>query len=195
MSVGRRKGDPLDFYETPPDVTEHFLTAWRPRIRIDRILEPAVGAGAMVPPLHARFPSASIDVLDLELRFPNRIPFVDKVATVDFLKWKMEPGLRYDLVLTNPPFLHALEFAEQALRATRPGGYAVLLLRMNFIESAKRFRWLRAHMPEAVYFLKSRPRFYTSESGSSSDASGYGWFIWRNDPALLKAREAKWRVI
>lgn len=196
MSVGRVKNDPLDHYRTPEEETDKLLLAWRPRIQIRKILEPAAGDGAMLRPLHDRFPTAAIFARDID---PSPLTNGYAVRERDFLdreQWKAsgDPA-KFDLIFTNPPYKRALDFAARSFELLRPGGYLVLLLRMNFIESARRKAWWKKHMPEEVVFLSSRPSFYKSEKGASSDASGYAWFIWRNDFSTLMASRSKWRLL
>ena len=184
MTAGRRRGDALDRYDTPADVTEHFLSLWRPRARIRSIIEPAAGSGSMLAPLLRRFPGAELIAADARPRSKH-------VALFDYLAPRVEPNSdRVDLVFTNPPFIHALEFADRAIMDVRRGGYVVLLLRAGFIESKRRNGWLREHMPD-VWFLRDRPRFY----GGATDSAIYGWFIWRNDPRWLRRRAGEWRII
>jgi hypothetical protein len=106
------------------------------------------------------------------------------VTIGDFLKFKPDNGFpvydngvpELDLLITNPPFSLAMEFILHA-RKIFPGTPLCFLLRLNFLESQKRASFFKTAMPD-VYVLPKRPSFM----GNGTDATGYGWFIWR--PAL-----------
>lgn len=170
MTSGRKRNDALDRYDTPPEVTQAFLAAWKPEHSGDWmssvILEPAAGAGAMLGPLAERFREAQLAALDIN-------PRAEGIAADDFLRPRFTA--QFDLVFTNPPYNQAMEFAVQGLNVTRHGGYVVLLLRLAFLESQKRASWLRENMPESVWVLSKRPSF----DGKGTDSAAYAWFVWR----------------
>ncbi len=85
----------------------------------------------------------------------------------DFLKWDG----KVDLILTNPPFSLAQEFITHSLaRATT----VIMLLRLNFLGSQKRYPWWIKNEPNSVIVLSKRPSF----TGTGTDATEYAWFIW-----------------
>jgi hypothetical protein len=75
-------------------------------------------------------------------------------------------------ILTNPPFSLAMEFVEHALNQAPE---AFMLLRLNFLASAKRKEFWKRHEPDALFVLSSRPSF--TENGKT-DATDYAWFYW-----------------
>ncbi len=76
-------------------------------------------------------------------------------------------------IITNPPFSHAMEFIRQAQRVA-PKAVLAFLLRVNFLGSAERYKWLSKNMPD-VYQLPNRPSFVKGKT----DATEYGWFVWK----------------
>jgi hypothetical protein len=99
---------------------------------------------------------------------------------IDFLTAPPEPI--YDLIITNPPFLLAQEFAERAkLWRRTPQSLIVLLLRVNFLGGQKRAGWMRANTP-SLAISPQRPKFSLNKHGKlGSDATEYGWFCWPGD--------------
>ena len=146
-----------DFYETPDWLIKAIiphLQQYQPR----RILEPAAGQGAIVRVLEQAFPEAVIEQGDIS-------------TGQDFLAH--EYAGPYDLIITNPPYLLALEFIRRALALRVPHGAVVMLLRVNFVGGQKRAPWMRAHTP-SLYVTPRRPDF----TGNGGDATEYAWFVW-----------------
>lgn len=158
-----------DFYATPSWATRAILAdlflLGRPR---GRVLEPAAGDGAIVDELRAfGVPSDEIDAFELN---PGRAAASNAICT-DFLK--IEPDPLYGLVITNPPYSLALEFAQHGAKFVREGGELVLLTRLNWLASQRRASWLRDMTP-SVYVLPKRPSF----TGKGTDATDYAWMVW-----------------
>jgi hypothetical protein len=56
-----------------------------------------------------------------------------------------------------------------------------MLLRLGFLESKKRREFWRRHPLTQLYPLIERPSF----TGSGTDATAYGWFVWSNQRVKL----------
>ncbi len=95
-----------------------------------------------------------------------------KTEHASFMEWR--PRSKFDLVVTNPPFTLAMEFVQAALKVLSPSGTCAMLLRLNWLASMKRAEFLSRHCPD-VYVLPRRPSF----TGGGTDATDYGWFLWR----------------
>lgn len=91
-----------------------------------------------------------------------------------------EPDCGYDVIIGNPPYSLALDFINKSLELLHPGGLLIFLLRTNFLESEKRFKWWQEHPLSGLYTLHKRPSF----TGRGTDATSYSWFVWeRGGPA------------
>ena len=134
-----------------------------------RVLDPCAGGDAtneMAYPLaisnHPRFAHAQLTTLDW--RMDSRAQY----RGVDFLAWvplsldiESSSGYHttYDCVITNPPFIIAQEIITKALTVVRPGGLVVMLVRLNYFGSEKRFAWWQDNMPAATYIHSKRIGF------------------------------------
>ncbi len=159
-----------DFYETPPWVTRLILevAAPPPLLGPISILEPAAGTGAIIDELIAYgYPSENIVGVEID---PSRADAAGAMCA-NFLE--LEPNPVYELVITNPPYSLALDFAKHAIEFVRPGGLLVLLMRLNWLASIKRAAWLRENTPD-VWVIPKRPSF----TGKGTDATDYAWFTW-----------------
>lgn len=87
----------------------------------------------------------------------------------DFLK---DMDRRYNCIVTNPPFSLAFEFCQHAVAVA---DHVFLLLRLNFLASAKRKPWFAENEPDALFILSKRPSF-TEDGGT--DACDYAWYYW-----------------
>jgi hypothetical protein len=159
-----------DFYETPGFCVHRLLEAvdlpggvW---------VEPSAGHGAIITAVNSF--RSDVKWAGFEIRpeaRPYLVPLVFNTGsmTKDFLATIMhidEPAV----VIGNPPFSLAKEFVMHAL-AIAP--YVAMLLRLNFIGSAKRSAFFRSDMPD-VYVLPNRPSF----TGGGTDATEYAWCVW-----------------
>ncbi|HZP56704.1 MAG TPA: hypothetical protein VFC53_04015 [Dehalococcoidia bacterium] len=182
MSAGRRARDPLDRYDTDPRDTARFLDRLVPHlgtVPIEVVLEPAAGAGNMLPPLRAAFPHARLLARDVE-------PRGEGICRADFLDPRArggpDGGGRFDpdpdLIFTNPPFRLAEQFLTRAMEVVAEGGFVVLLLRAAFLESRKRSNLLERYPPTDVWFCTTRPRFTGPNAAGGTDSAMYAWFLW-----------------
>ena len=166
MSATGRGGvrHPDDFYRTPAWCVERLLDAvalpdgfW---------LEPWAGDGAIVEATRGWFrrenrPTPAWITNELSA---DRAP--DGARIGDYKTWDFSG----DVVLSNPPYKDALACATWALERAP---VVALLLRLNWLEGAKRAPWHHAH-PASVYVLPNRPSF----TGKGTDATAYAWFVW-----------------
>lgn len=95
---------------------------------------------------------------------------------VDYLDTPFED---IDLVFTNPPFSIADKFIEKALSESPS---VVMLLRLNYLGSQKRFEFWKKHPVTGLIVLSKRPSF----TGTGTDSTEYAWFIWDKTDKLPK---------
>lgn len=206
----------FDAYPTPPWCTRRILEAVGPRI-VDwsctesrprkgplQWLEPFAGDGAMVREIRASSPGAHVEAWELQrekgavLRAAGANLVIDGRNSLGdhLLRWPAR-----DIIISNPPFIHA---QEAVLRAMCAAPWVIMLLRIGWLQGG-RDNLFRANMPDE-YRLPERPHFIASlkcdkctwalkqvvedprpkacpDCGAdvkvtTSDSSEYGWFVW-----------------
>ena len=68
---------------------------------------------------------------------------------------------RWDLIITNPPFVLAEAFARRAIQLAGNQGLVALLLRLNWLGGQERILFHRRH-PADIHLLPKRPEFCAS---------------------------------
>ena len=90
-----------------------------------------------------------------------------------------EPYRNGDIV-TNPPYIKAVEFVKQALNMVDNGRYVCMFLKILFLESQSRKELFTKYPPKVIYVSSSRINcakngdFQTYNSG----AIAYAWYVW-----------------
>lgn len=162
-NTGEREKD--DFYPTPPTATQALLdqegfsgTVW----------EPACGDGAISEVLISNgFRTFSSDLFD---RGYGK-------SEIDFLKF--EPKQKVGNIITNPPFKLAHEFVEKSLDCV--DGKVAMLLKLNFLESARRYELFKNTPLKTVHVFSKRVNFYEATLKDEKKRSGvlaYAWYVW-----------------
>lgn len=169
----------LDYYPTPPSVV-HAILHHLPHART--VLDPCCGVGEILSEVPAT------DRLGIELdgaRAEEALRVGHGVIAGDALT---EHWPHAELAIFNPPFKHALAFAELGVgwRGRDERRTVAMLARLTFIESAARAPFHEAN-PSDVYVFSSRPRFRGDTKGT--DAVTVAWFVWG------PGRGGKWSVL
>lgn len=158
-----------DFYATPEIATRKLLK--QENFSKD-VWECACGAGHISVVL--KDCGYGVFNSDIEDRMGN--------AVIDFLQAEKQPYQNYDII-TNPPYRYAQEFVEQALRLLRDGGKCAFLLRLQFLEGARRRKLFDENPPKTVYVFSKRIQCcingqFEKFKGVGS-AIAYAWFVWQ----------------
>lgn len=169
MSQRHEAVDSLDLFPTPPWGTRalcEFISRTDSHLREKTVWEPACGLGHMARPLAEYFGHVhSSDV--------HAYGFG---AVRDFLF----PGdeMRFDWIITNPPFVLAEEFALTAIERAREG--VALLVRTAFLEGTGRWqRLFSRRKPKAVLqFTERLPMVKGRVDAKASTATSYCWVVW-----------------
>lgn len=160
-----------DFFATPGWCVRALL----PHLpAVASVCDPCAGGAAILTELAPSIPSAWGIEIDPAVSVGHRFDVVIRDALGD-APWLAPYGSedRAQLVVMNPPFLHAQAFVERALAEVAPGGTVAALLRLGFLEGKARAA-LHEARPADVFVLASRPSF----TGKGTDASAYAWFVW-----------------
>jgi hypothetical protein len=169
-----------EFYPTPAWATQRLLQ--HVDLRGGHWLEPSAGDGAIIRA--ARSVRDDVRWFAVELR-DTGVQLLRAGASDVLIGNFLDPHARtwlegrtsegISVTLGNPPFSLAAPFVMRALEIS---DVVVMLLRLNFLGSSANRRHLfdSAGMPD-VYVLPERPSF----TGEGTDATEYGWFLWRAD--------------
>lgn len=159
----------LDAYYTPDPVARACVDTLG-NLRKLQVWEPHAGGGAFVRALHRA--GAVVTASDID---PNAAGLCGAPCSFvgDFLTYALADSPRPSWVVGNPPFSDAEVHVRHALaHATIGVGF---LLRLAFLESAKRAPLWKEHPPAVVHVLTQRPSF----TGGATDSAAYGWFVWQ----------------
>jgi len=192
MSSTGRGADRIadDVYPTPAWTVARLLEGF-PDLPGGLWLEPCVGAGSIVRAVRelrddVRF--HGIDVRNVEQE--ALAAGCERFWQGSFLDSALDGGrdhyeilrARPAVIVTNPPYTRALEVVQRAMEI---GAEVVMLLRLNFLGSGDRSKWLRQHPPD-IGVLPNRPSFAASVKCAGKESCG-----WRVMQALDAPRAKK----
>lgn len=156
-----------DFYPTPPRATIALLDAVE---FVGSVWEPACGDGAISKVLTARgFDVTSSDLIDRGYGISGRDFLLDYQTTADN-------------IITNPPFKHAQEFVEHALRRSRRK--VAMLCRLAWLEGKERGRMFqRTPLSEVLVFSSRVPMLRGGDEMMRGGGGmiAFAWFVWDHE--------------
>ncbi len=169
------RADVLNYYPTQPWATRALCEFLQRRYRLSVLsaLEPACGEGHMALPLAEYFERVTAgDVADYRATFQEQ----DYIS--DFLiSWDGDSD-QVDFVITNPPFVLAEEFVQEALRRCAVG--CAMFVRSAFLEGGGRHARLFSVTPPTfiLQFTERVPLVKGRLDPEASTATAYAWVIW-----------------
>lgn len=167
----------LDQYHTPAWATRAILMAVPDIVKNTRsVFDPCLGKGQVISAT-ADFIAEKTDTkvtcsgIEIDPTLASGCPPNIRVQVGDSLP--MDWG-KHDLIITNPPFSLAQEFAVKVNQMVRKyDSIGIMLLRLSFLEGKKRVGFHESY-PADVYVLSKRPSF----TGKKTDSCAYAWFVW-----------------
>ena len=139
-----------DFYPTPKECYENLPIDWS---QFKTALEPCKGDGRIVSFLENK--GVVVDWCEIK-------------EGKDFFDYNGE----VDLIFTNPPYSLAQEFIEHSMSCART---VIMLLRINFLGTKKRFEFWQQFPPDGMFILSKRPSFMNN---GKREATEYAWYVW-----------------
>lgn len=165
---------PDDFYRTPAWCTRALLRSLTPPLPGARWIDAGAGDGAISSVLAAAWPGVAGVAIEKDehraeaCRMALMGHSAVQVHCADFLAHEApEPA---EIVISNPPFVHAEGFLGRAL-ALAPT--VALLLPVGFFGAACRQKLIK-RWPCDLAVLSPRPSF----RGGATDSATYAWAIW-----------------
>lgn len=187
MSAKGSNSVPADRYYTPRwavrQCIDIVLPKVLPRHRMEDsvILEPSAGTGRFVSALGktgAEVVAVEPDGLNLEGADFMAHSFTGTLEAFQDLEGQVS-GQCFDAAVGNPPFSLAAEHVELCLRMSP---VVVFLLRLGFLTSAERAKWMETHRPKHVALLRHRPKFGVPD----------WWVLQREEEERMKGKTWKW---
>jgi hypothetical protein len=170
-----------DYYRTPPKAIKDFLGCFLGVLqeqnhwlsaRPDKVLwyDPCAGGDAT----HAMaYPSVIENELGAIVGTNDIRPDSPAETHEEYTKCNISP--EQDIIITNPPFYQAEEIITKALQDVNTGGFVIMLLRLNFLGSEKRKKFLDANTPKYIFVHHKRISFTDSKK---TDSVEYAHFVW-----------------
>lgn len=158
-----------DFYATPPLAVKQLLEK---ETFNKRIWEPAYGMGH----IGKIFEEQGHTVRKSDIHNYNNDP---EVEILDFLtcseKWDGD-------IVTNPPYCIAQSFIEKAMSLVEDGHKVAMFLKIQLLETKKRYKMFQEYPPKRVYVAVNRfgcsKDGVFNENGNIGSAVCYCWYIW-----------------
>lgn len=152
-----------DYYATPREAVDKLLEQEK---FSKHILEPACGEGHISK------------VLEEYGKIVESTDFIDRGF------WDQKDFFEYTSnnkdIITNPPYNVALDFISHALEISQEGQKIAMLLRIQFLESTKRYPFFKENPPTKVYVFSKRLKCAKNGDFDNIWASTvcYAWFVW-----------------
>jgi len=101
-----------------------------------------------------------------------------EVVCGSYLDWaeEVDGKRRFDLIITNPPFTHWLEFVQISLRLLDHNGILLALGFSNVLGSQKRAAFWKTNQPSWIWQSSKRPHYRSDRSGGDPRESI--WVKW-----------------
>ena len=97
----------------------------------------------------------------------------------DFVNDPIPPDLRFDHVVTNPPYSLSYEFVDRALQIADQT--VCMLMKLAFLETRKRWDLLAGRYPREAWVFTTRPHFTRNgiPDPKGSSMLAFAWFVWK----------------
>lgn len=170
--AGPRQDD--DFYATDPAAVEVLVKKLRElKIAVPpTIIETSVGAGHIAH-VFERY-GREVEGYDIVDRgYPGTI--IQDFLSLSKLRCKTEK-----MFVQNPPYKQALDFIKRSLDFCLSGEYVCALLKIQFLESIKRYEFFKSAPPKYVVVFSARTAcLKEGKERQLSSAMCFAWFIWQ----------------
>lgn len=162
-----------DFYSTDPQAVEVLINKLI-ELGVDiprNIIETSVGMGHIANVFEKHnYNVIGYDIVDRG--YPNTI--IQDFLTVDKIDCDRK------MFVQNPPYKMALDFVKKSLDLCNDGEYVCALLKIQFLESMKRYKFFKEFPPKYVSVFSVRTQcLKDGEKMENSSAMCFAWFIWQ----------------
>lgn len=163
-----------DYYVTPQKDIKVFLGEFVKHEAIKGyVLDPCAGGDEKhemsYPTVLKECGFTEDDIVTIDIRRDSRADIIDDYRDIS------DRG-DFNTIITNPPFKIALDVIKKALRDVNDGGFVIMLLRLNFLGTQKRFEFWQNNKPKYIFVHHKRMSF-TDKGGT--DSIEYAHFVWQ----------------
>lgn len=165
-----------DFYATPIVAVEKLLNNFKDFDKDIPIFDPCVGKGHCLKPFRDRgYIVHGVDLIERQDYFDNSIKYT---GGQDFIK--RTESIK-DNIVSNPPYNMCKEFVEHGMDLLSENRYMVMLLKLQFLETKKRYELFKKYPPKYVYVFVNRIGCIPEGEGTDSTSSAicYAWYVWQ----------------
>ncbi len=202
----KQKSVKLDQYPTPPETVKLIsqIEEINP-FKHKNWFEPCAGEGSFIKNTHNLFGDLCNPVwsaCEFDSKYYDSLnslyettKSLNEFTIGNFLDDNIvRPELKYDVILTNPPFTYAEEFLFKSLKMSK---LVIFLVRVGFLGSLGR-TWLDDNMPN-VYIIPYRPKFLTginplNNKPYTADSTDYGYFVWDSENPQKEGKVKRLKV-
>lgn len=163
-----------DYYNTPMDSIIGFIkefNTYEPNVFSGAILDPCAGGDKQhlmsYPESIQKSGWFNIDTIDIR---------PDSFAKIKGDYLHIDCKNKYNMIITNPPFIIALDVINKALDDVKEDGWVIMLLRLNFFEGKARKEFWDKNMP--IYSFVHHKRMSFTDDGKT-DSVAYQHCCWK----------------
>jgi len=169
-----------DYYATPPEATRVLLETFGLN-DCKTILEPACGEGHISKEIEKYFTKLGYSIgTEIEITSTDLVNRGYGDGELDFLK--LDEYIKYDCVITNPPFKLAKEFIQKSLAVSNK--YVIMFAKIQLLEGIGRKELFEKNPPKYIYVFRNR--INPLRNGNPLDEKGkpwastmcFAWFVW-----------------
>lgn len=167
------------------------------------MLEPGCGLNA---PFSKRSAALGIDSYGLDIMtlgrpfdtqntvvsYPHpKMNFYGNVDFLDCTQYPLDPGHRFDIIATNPPFNTGWDFVGDALDLLKPKGILAILQKLSFVATPDRFARMMENTPIEQCPMATKRLSFTDDG--KTDTQEYCIFFWGSEEISEKIRRRNGR--
>jgi len=144
------------------------------KLQEGNILEPCAGNGNFIRIIREMGYNDHITAIEIREEEKNNLKNngSSEIEIENFLNYI--PIKQYKTIIGNPPYSLAQEIIEKCFQISNKNTEIIMLLRLAFLESNKRYEFWQQHPVNKLYILSQRPSF----TGKGTDATAYAFFVW-----------------
>lgn len=185
-----------EVYRSPRDVYIPLIDKLPEYFSNKSILDPSAGDARMLKYILEKYPGYKKFHRILDIRFEEKQVWNtqswihENYVTREICNFlDADITMKFDTMITNPPFSLAIPFVEKGLKHCED---VFILQRSNWLGTQKRSEWLSKSLLKTVYIIPKRPVWeIDNKTNNVSDTYEYFWFHFSVNKINIKP-EIEW---